>query len=296
MKCDIFHVLDGAVIYLLDDEPFRVFTNDVTDSRSVVLQGNGASSRTLVGVGNYVAGGHDDFYGAQQHRRIAQHLVEIYPLAIGLFFIGTPSEQEFVESIQSLSLDWNKVDMYVYYGGSPLRISEDDQQSYRSFSVLQPDYPIECTARASFMKMAKQAGALYALMVDSDTVVDRETMVQELAQWNQTVVAGHAKREDEIWSNFWPDMGADGWHKSAFDEDELSNNERIGLWQVPFARSLLLIRSDAMLRMANFYESNANSGSDCSRRVCVNALDDGFAVYVDNRHVYATLLDTFGSR
>jgi hypothetical protein len=152
MKCDIFQVLDGADIDLLDDEPFRVFTNDVTDSRSVVLQGNGASSRTLVGVGNYVAGGHDDFYGAQQHRRIPQYLVEIYPLAIGLFFIGTPSEQEFVESIQSLSLDWNKVDMYVYYGGSPLRISEDDQQSYRSFSVLQPDYPIECTARASFMK------------------------------------------------------------------------------------------------------------------------------------------------
>jgi len=287
--CEVFQPLADTTIADWECEsPAYLFRNAVTGSTPALLHGNGRAKRTFVGLSNYAAGAYSDFYETTRHTHNDTAAVD--RLALGLFFTGTPFEREFVEAIERLELDRAQTDLFAWYGpGSRLRLHHELRNSYRNFAVPQPDD--EALARAAFLVEAARMGASHALMIDSDVIVRERRLVQQLAGWDVNgIVAGHARREIGLWSNFWTDMRDDGWYRRGFDTTGLYRRNSVGLFQVPFARGLLLLRNDSFARTAALYRNHEGAGDDSTRRVCVDALNTGLPVYVDNRLDYALLL------
>ena len=134
----------------------------------------------------------------------------------------------------------------------------------------------EALARAEFLAMAASRGAERALMVDSDVIVTRSSLVQDLAGWSRPVVVGHAQIQGKYWSNYWTDMdhhAGSQWYKRGFDTFSVYNRERKGLFQVPFGRSLFLIQNTEFTRLAGMFAKNAGSEDDTVRRTCLAATE-----------------------
>ena len=266
-----------------------------------VLHGQGPAKHSLIGIGNYIPGAFDSFYGTKRHTHVTVSPQDIYPLVIGMFFTEETDidhEKQFVESIKSLDVDVHQTEIFVY----------------NILGLLQSVCPIlaehfanctngrdtdEALARAEFLSMAASVGAAQALMVDSDVIVTRKSVVTDLAGWSLPVVTGHAQRVDKLWSNYWTDMDhwalGDGgqFYRRGFDTLALYYRERQGLFQVPYWRALVLIHNTEFERLARIYakEVAEGIGSDIDRHVCIEANDAGLAAYVDNRHEYAILFD-----
>ena len=267
----------------------HVFHNELTNSDPVVLHGNGISKRTLVGISNYVAGGFDDFYGSKQNIRVDPESIRTYPLCLGLFFIGTPFEGDFLESVMALKLDRKKTRLYIHHAaGSRIALDHELRQTFRSCATIQPT--TDCSARAKFFASADTDGCAYALAVDSEVILERRTILSDLVEWNKSIAFGHAKRETTVWSNFWSDMRPDGWYRRGFDTLALYNRERKGLWRVPYAHGLMLVRRDALAKLSAAYAKTPAENDDCQRVACIEALNAGIGFHVDNRELYGTLL------
>ena len=289
-NCDLFQPLSRVKqdTWSLLANPHR-FRNELTGSEPVILHGNGPSKTTLLGLSNYIAGAYSNFYGTMSHVQVPEKDIDLYPLAVGLFFIGTPFEEDFIESIDALQIDKSKTKLYVYYGAnSRVKIPEEIHQQYTSYHVLGDDE--ECRARASFLEKANRDGVKFALLVDSDIIINVDTVAKDLAAWNQTIVTSHAQREKLLWSNFWTDASSSGWYQRGFDTIKLLDHTRTGLFQVPFVRGLLLVRSDMLKTMGDLHEMNSGSKDICSVKVSHDALNSGVALFADNRQLYATML------
>ena len=150
----------------------------------------------------------------------------------------------------------------------------------------------EALARANFLASAAISGAQMALMVDSDVIITRASLVNDLAGWSRPVVIGHAQKSDL--TNYWTDVDhlpGGQRYRQGFDAPELYLRQRRGLFQVPFGRGLFLIYNKEMTRLGDIFAKEAGTGNDMIREVCLGANDAGLAIYVDNRYEYATLYD-----
>jgi hypothetical protein len=63
----------------------------------------------------------------------------------------------------------------------------------------------------------------------------------------------------------------------------------MGLFQVPYASGLLLVRADAFDTLGHLHARNAGDES-CAIKVSFGALNSGLPLFVDNRRLYATML------
>jgi len=290
--CQLFQPMNGMSNdeWTCDAPGFRLF-NKETESEPVVLHGNGPASRTLIGLANYAAGAYSSFYQTMRHP--SDDTVKPTRLALGVFFTGTPFEEEFVAGLTSLRINRAATSLFVWYAAdSRFRLHHELRSSFRTYATMDTDD--EASARALFLEQAELDGAHYALMVQSDVMINRPTAVSDLAEWNQTVVAGLARREGQAWSNFWTDMRPDGWYRRGFDTLDVYLQRNVGLFQVPYAHSVLLFRNDTFARFADCLRRHEGSGDDSMRLAAIDALDQGLPVYADNRHLYGTLLGEEG--
>ena len=291
-ECHVFQPLNGLEAHEWQCEsPGYRFRNTETQTEPVVLHGNGPSSRTLVGLSNYVAGAYSDFYKTTRHS--SDDSIDVGELALGLFFFGTPFEAEFIETVENLDLDYKRTTLFVWRApGVDVRLGNAFRTGFRkNGKILTDDY---AEARALFLENAASEGARFAFMIQSDALLNRASTVRELAQWNTTVVAAFLQRELGVWSSFWTDMRPDGWYRRGFDALRVYRRENVGLFQVPYAHSALLFRRDMFATFARYFRRHKGTGDDAVRRACVDALGDGVPVYADNRHLYGTLLGEEG--
>ena len=241
-----------------------------------------------------ISGAFSDFYGPIRHTHL--QTTTKYPLSIGLFFAEQTDihqETQFLTSIKALDIDRSQTQVFVY--------SISNQQMRRVCPIMLDGQYATCVitnetdealARADFLASAAISGAYMALMVDSDVIITRKSLVNDLAGWSRHVVIGHAQKSDL--TNYWTDVDhrpGGQKYRQGFDAPELYQRQRRGLFQVPFGRGLFLIHNNEMTRLGDIFAKEAGSGDDTIRRVCLAANDAGLGIYVDNRYVYATLYD-----
>ena len=241
-----------------------------------------------------ISGAFSDFYGPLRHAHL--QTTTKYPLSIGLFFAEQTDihqETQFLTSLKALDIDMSQTQVFVY--------SISNQQMRRVCPIMLDGQYATCVitnetdealARADFLASAAISGAQMALMVDSDVIITRASLVNDLAGWSRHVVIGHAQKSDL--TNYWTDVDhrpGGQKYRQGFDAPELYQRQRRGLFQVPFGRGLFLIHNKEMTRLGDIFAKEAGSGDDTIRRVCLAATDAGVGFYVDNRYVYATLYD-----
>lgn len=266
--------------------PTYRLSNTITSTKPVVIHGNGASKRTLIGLTNYLAGAYTDFYETLRHQPLPVSDEELYPLVIGLFVKEGPFVQEFIESVMELDIDRERTQLVIFAKTKNHVVDPEKRNTFASFAVLSSK--TESGARSTFLRQSTTAK--YAVMIDSDYLILRPDAIRRLAGWRKPVVTGHARRHEKLWANYWSDMRPDGWYQRGFDTLALYERKSIGLFQVPYAASFLVIRGDYANLTASFFESHEDAGDDCVRRVCVDWINGGVGVYADNRVVYGELL------
>ena len=278
-----------------DEEVIHWLYHHDDDMIPAVIHGQGPAKHTLIGISNYIPGAYSDSYGISTRHTYLQ-TTDIYPLAIGLFFTEETDvvfEAQFVASIESLNIDASQTRIFVQ------GISDEQKQRVcfslggRYVDCITSNETDEALARAEFLTLAESNLARAALMVDSDVIVTRASLVQDLAGWTRSVVVGHAQipAEDVFGTNYWTDMdhwaGSQGYRRG-FDAPMLYKREWTGLFQVPFARGLFLVQNTELSRLASIFSKVAGSEDDAVRRACLVATDKGLPIYVDNTHEYAT--------
>ena len=294
---ELFQTLNGAPSWsLVNGHGATSVVKNSQGNIPVVIHGNGPSKRTLVGLGNYLAGAYNQFYGTMRHVRadasIARARLTEQDVVIALFFVDTPFEEEFFRRFQRLDHAHENTILFMYYGRQTrYRIEESALQDYLDVRVI--DEEDECSARAFVINEVLKArpNTNHILFVESSVMLENSAALADLASWNLPYVAGHAQRERSLWSNYWPGMTNDGWYEDSFDFKELYTRARTGLWQVAHANALVMMSTAHASSYAELFELHVGAGRDCSRRVSISAIDKGLPIFVDNTKVFATLLN-----
>ena len=150
-----------------------------------------------------ISGAFSGFYGPIRHTHL--QTTTKYPLSIGLFFAEQTDihqETQFLTSIKALDIDRSQTHVFVY--------SISNQQMRRVCPIMLDGQYATCVitnetdealARADFLASAAISGAYMALMVDSDVIITRKSLVNVLAGWSRHVVIGHAQKS--AMTNYW---------------------------------------------------------------------------------------------
>lgn len=237
-------------------EPYVL--NKVHSTRPLVIHGNGPSKNHLLVMGNYLA----KSWSTKTKSCIScfEDALELDPseslpiIVMGVFVTDrTPDMQGFWNGILDLSYDKHRIDLVVFnaiaaHGGSVYAHIIRNGKRYRSVKTLSAQEHDEPSARnAVLSQCSSDSDCGYVFFVDSDTRLTNSDTLQTLASYNRPIVAPLLTRKDGWHSNFWGSISG-SWHQPAFDHDEIVYRERRGLWNVPFARSAMLISATGALR------------------------------------------------
>jgi hypothetical protein len=100
------------------------------------------------------------------------------------------------------------------------------------------------------------------------------------------VVAPLLKKRGAVWSNFWGDIDSKGFYKRSDDYFAIVNNERRGVWNVPYVSECIIFHRDVIERYPDLY---TDGDGDVDMRICANLRRKGQFMYVDNLHDYGYL-------
>lgn len=242
----------------------------------------GDASNSFVSLSNYAAAAFRPFYGFTRHVR---QTVVLRRIAIGLFIGKSAFRREFLQSVRALEVsDFDELFTHRLPNAEALLLGD----SWKRHELRDDDD--ESTAKSIFLELAHERQCDFALLLDSDVILMRSDLVTELTQWNKSIVSAHSQRYRSLWSNYWTGMTPDGWYERSFDTVDLYQRKRVGLFQVTFARAIVLVRRDVFPFLSSSYRRNSGKGHDLARRVAVDALHVGVPMYVDNRHEFGRLL------
>ncbi|XP_066581047.1 procollagen-lysine,2-oxoglutarate 5-dioxygenase [Prorops nasuta] len=256
-KSEIFQNLYGTVadveLRFKGDEAY--LQNTVYNTVPLVLHGNGYSKLVLNSLGNYLARAWNPEEGClscwDNTIELDKMKPESFPIILIAVFIEkpTPFLEEFLQAIQEQSYPKSKLHFFVhnaepYHAKVVSDFVEKMGKQYRSVKVILPEDEIdEVMARQLAMDYCLNKECSGYFSVDSVAHLDNEHTLKLLVEQQRGIVAPLLIRPYKAWSNFWGAITNDGFYARSFDYMEIIENERRGLWNVPFVSSCYLVNA-----------------------------------------------------
>jgi procollagen-lysine,2-oxoglutarate 5-dioxygenase len=130
----------------------------------------------------------------------------------------------------------------------------------------------------------------YLFVVDSEAHLNNPHALKLLIEQNRKFVAPMLIRPYAAWSNFWGMLSSDGFYARSPDYMDIVNNDRRGLWNVPFISSCYLIRGDVILDKQT-RPNYVRNLLDPDMALCENLRRNEIFLYVSNRVNFGHLVN-----
>lgn len=291
-KAVIFQSANGATgeLKLVEGEDgFYSLTNEITNTKPLVLHGNGPSKLFLNSFGNYLAKARssNDNSCLNCPALIEPYSGEFPIILMGIFInLDTPFIEEFFDKISQLDYPKEKIHLYIYnkmnfHNSTVQKWISDNSESYLSVKKIEPEEMInEALARNLAIERCKMKGCKYLFSVDSVAHLDDPKTLQWLIQEKKGVVAPMLVRPYKAWSNFWGGLNPEGYYARSFDYMDIVNNDKRGLWNVPYITHCYLVNSTVLPLLSGVYDDGK---LDSDMAFCKHLRDKGIFMYVENR-------------
>ena len=303
-RSHIFQNLNGA-----RDEVELEFTNNSTtavntiySTKPAVLHGNGPSKLFLNFLGNYVPNEWSTSGGCRRCQEMSLQLPSSrseWPTVLLALFIESPTPflLEVLEKVTQLDYPKDKISLWIHCNTLHHETLvhgwvELVQTLYRNVTYVGPDRAIqESVAKDTAINMCLQWSYDYLLLMDSLAMLDHAHTLTRIMETNRNVVAPLLVRPFRMFSNFWGDVAANGFYSRSRDYTEIIQRTRLGVWNVPFINSAVLIKGAWLKARGTNLPSFTSSVWDPDLAFCAWMRDKGHFMYVSNLEDYGHLLN-----
>jgi len=302
-RAEIFqnlHLALGEVVLKYKGEHSFLY-NVKTGTSPIVVHGNGPIKPEFFRLANYLADGWTSTAGClscgEDLLDISASKDEDLPNVMIAVFIEypTPYIRECLQRVQALDYPKSKIDLFIH-NDIDLHTKEVDkfmqniEPGYASTRVLTPEDNVEdAQARNRALEECISKNCQYLLSVDSVVQITRPSLLKELIQQNRSIIAPMMARVGKPWSNFWGALNTDGFYARSEDYMEIVDYKRMGLWNVPFISSVMLIQGQKLPILRGSYTYNIELDADMS--FCEKARKEKVFMYVSNLKAWGHLVD-----
>jgi len=299
---ELFQNLNGeqenVELKFAENEPY--LENMVYETRPLVIHGNGPSKLLLNSLGNYLAQAFDLENGCLEcweNKLELKNLVETPKVLLAIFIEKpTPFTLEFWQKIAALTYEKAAIDLFIhnnveYHQTEVANFVNDNMNDYHKVEVVGHDQDVsEHSARNRAVERCVETKCDYLFVVDSEAHIDNPHTLGLLIEQNRDVVAPMLYRPYSAWSNFWGSLSPDGYYARSFDYMEIVNNDRRGLWNVPYISSSYLI-SGSVIHSEETRPSFVNKMMDSDMAFTTNLRSSDVFMFVTNRLNFGHLIN-----
>lgn len=292
-KSEIFQNLHGV----LDDVDVKFvgsrsyLYNTKTGTTPSVIHGNGPIKMEFNRIANYLGDGWTHTIGCQS---CAQNIISLrdvepadFPTVLVSLMIEqpTPFLDEFLGHVRDQIYPKEKIDLFVHnkeklHDDAVSRFLESVKDQYHSINHLRPNDQVnEVQARTWAVEECAKRKCQYFFNVDSTSQLRHHGSLHILIETNRTVLAPMLSRPYKLWSNWWGALNKDGFYARAPDYMDIVNNNKMGLWNVPFITGTYLVHGSLVPSLMGAYSDRL---LDPDMSFCKFVRDTGTFMYVSN--------------
>ncbi|XP_045601648.1 procollagen-lysine,2-oxoglutarate 5-dioxygenase 1 [Procambarus clarkii] len=304
-QANIFQNLNGQlsdVSLKFEDDDVKII-NTVYQSTPVAIHGNGPSKIQLNSLGNYLAKSwtHDDgcLSCRENIRRLKNLSKDEYPRVLIAVFIVKPAPflEDMLAKIVNLNYPKNKLDILVYNQAKlhesliKTWVNDQDSAGYHSTKLISTDENMkDWHARNLAIDLCLKNSCDALFSVDGDVHLDNPETLTLLLEHNRPMLGASLVREGQAWSTFWGAINEDGFYARSIDYMDIVNNNRRGIWNVPYITGVYLIQK-ALLENPETRPNYIFKLHDADMALAVNMREKGVFMYVSNMEDYGHLVD-----
>ncbi|XP_068202798.1 procollagen-lysine,2-oxoglutarate 5-dioxygenase 1 isoform X2 [Palaemon carinicauda] len=305
-QAKIFQNLNGQFsdVSLKFTEDDTHITNTVYQTFPVVIHGNGPSKILLNSVGNYIAKSwtqEDGCLACKEQMFNLGHLSEEeYPRVLVSVFVikPTPFLEEMLDKVERLNYPKNRINLLVY---NQVALHEklvdswaekqEKNKLYSSVKLLPFGGKLkEWHARNLATEQCLAHGCDALLNIDSEAHLDNPDTLKLLISHNRPVLAAMMIKKGQAWSTFWGAINNEGFYARSMDYMDIINNNRRGIWNVPYISGIYLIQK-SVLENPETRPNYINKLFDADMAMAANMREKGVFMYVSNLDDYGHLTD-----
>ena len=277
-KCELFQAINGAY----DDITFhknRVY-NKYTDSYPIFLHGNGPAKIFLNNLENYIdphgLGVPTNYYNNNIVPILDDSSVPKVFIALYIDSSKTDQCKIFLSSVFSIRYQ-NRV-IYIYDSS----YNEEIKQLVETF---------QCVYTSDTDKYVyddfKKLDCEYYFLLEQRCIITKKDILNELVplcnKYHRIISPLLRGKQNESFTNYWGDIGSDGYYKRADDYFTLINSDLRGLWNAPYVSGAILFHGSII---NHWNLSKQNSFGDRDMNLCYNLRRDTLFMYMCNYSIY----------
>ncbi|XP_012246247.1 procollagen-lysine,2-oxoglutarate 5-dioxygenase [Bombus impatiens] len=303
-KSEIFQNLYGAVadVELKFEGGKASLLNTVYSTEPLILHGNGYSKLSLNSLGNYLAHAWSPEEGCvmcwEETIELDRTTPESYPIILIAIFIErpTPFLTEFLSAIYQQAYPKSKLHLLIHNNVEYHQDVVDnfmkkvgrEYNSSKQISVNDAMNEVDARNLAMDYCLLKECSGYFS--IDSVSHLDNEHTLKLLIEQQRDIIAPLLVRPYKMWSNFWGAIMDDGFYARSFDYIEIVNNERRGLWNVPFISNCYLINA-TLISNKETRPSYSEGDLDTEMAFAYANRERNIFMYVSNRVDFGHLVD-----
>ncbi|XP_018016971.1 procollagen-lysine,2-oxoglutarate 5-dioxygenase 1-like isoform X3 [Hyalella azteca] len=268
--------------------------NTVYTTVPLVIRGNRNSKVMLNSYANYLARAWNPVDGC---RECWENMLPIesleasqFPVVTLAIFIPkpTPFLEEFFVKITAQKYPKERIHLYIhnmeeFHAPMVTEWVDSTGRLYKSLKYITHDAGAkEWHTKNKAIVHTLETGSDFLLVVDSMAHLDNPFAIKLLVEQNRKVVAPMLARPYKPWSNFWGALTSDGFYARSADYVEIVQNEKRGLWNVPFVGNAYMI-SSKLLADKQRVPSFINKLLEPDMAMCANLREKGVFIHVTNR-------------
>ncbi|XP_046984159.1 procollagen-lysine,2-oxoglutarate 5-dioxygenase [Schistocerca americana] len=303
-KSDIFQNLNGAAgdVELRFKGHRSYLQNTAYNTVPLVVHGNGRSKVLLNTLGNYLAGAWHPEEGCvacwDNTLSLDGKKPKAYPTVMAAIFVeqATPFLEEFFEKFAAQDYPKSRMHLFVhnaveYHAKLVENFLSKHGKEYLSVKKIswEDNFPERKARNLALDHFLKKKCDMY-FNVDGEAHLDNRHTLRLLVEQNRTVTAPLLVRPYKTWSNFWGALTSDGFYARSTDYMDIINNDRRGLWNVPYVSGCYLVNG-SVIRDPSLRPTYDRGTMDPDMAFCSSLREKDIFMHVSNRLDFGHLVD-----
>ncbi len=273
-KCELFQAVNGSKDDLIIHKN-RIY-NKYTNSYPVFIHGNGPAKLFLNHVENYIEP--QPFYNYAYTMQEMQQMYNQPAVFIAAYVDSDQwtSFQNFITSISKIDYQNKKICIY-------------DKSNNSKADILCNDYGYTYRFNVSTYEFQdfKELKCAYYFMLEQRCTITNTNILHELIPmcngYHRIISPMLTCKTKNLYSNFWGDLGLDGYYARSGNYIELVQKQLRGLWNVPYVTGAILFSREII---ENYDIMRDNKFGDNDMRLCFNLRRDTLFMYMCNLNTY----------
>ncbi|KAF8363469.1 let-268 [Pristionchus pacificus] len=299
----IFQNLNGVqedVKIEFDQEGTAYVFNTPYNTHPVLIHGNGISKLYLNYLSNYVGewSREKGCLRCEQRKKMekeeeeAGESMELPTISLAVFISSTPFVEEVLNALGAQDYPKSKIHLFIY-NSQPFHLetvskwAESQKGEFISRSIINVDMETgERDARQMALESMVSRGSEYLFMTNGDIYLQREEALRDLVKkslfYDIDIISPILNQPGKLFSNFWGAIAHNGYYARSEDYVEIVNGARVGLWNVPFIASPLLIKGDLVKNIVSSRPFHYSKELDPDMSFALYARHKGHFLHVSN--------------